>query len=130
MAQLTEKARELFEAANFAAVATMMPDGSPQVSVVWIETEGDLIAFGTAEKRTKERNLRRDPRVAVTVWDAKNPYRQVMVRGKVTEITREGADETIDRLSMKYIGKPFPYRQPGETRVTVKIRPEHVMEIG
>jgi PPOX class probable F420-dependent enzyme len=127
---LSDKARELFEGPNFAAVATMMPDGSPQVSVVWIETEGDLIVFGTAEKRTKERNLRRDPRVAVTVWDAKNPYRQVMVRGRVTEITREGADEAIDRLSMKYIGQPFPYRQPGETRITVKIRPEHVTEIG
>lgn len=127
--KLTRNAKSLLEGPNFAAVATIQPDGSPQASVVWVEAQGDRILFGTAIGRAKERNLRRDPRVAVTVWDAANPYRQSMIRGRVVEMTEAGAEETIDRLAVKYTGQPFAHRRPGEKRVTVLIEPESIFEL-
>lgn len=124
-------ARELIEGKNFAHVATLMPDGSPQNSVVWIEMLDDKISFNTAEGRVKPRNMRRDARVAISVTDSENPYRAAFIRGRVTEITPEGGDPGIDRLAKKYMdADSYPFRQAGEVRLVVNIEPEHVSLMG
>ena len=115
---------------NFATIATTMSDGSPQASITWIDSDGSNIIFNTAEGRLKANNLRRDGRVAIAITDAENPYRQVMVRGKVIEDTLEGASEHVDSLAQKYLGvDKYPYSQPGEVRVIFKIQPEKILEI-
>ena len=124
---LPELAKQLAEAKNFATVATLMPDGSPQASVVWLDTDGELLIFNTAEGRIKSRNMRRDPRVAIAVHNAEQPYQQAMIRGRVVEITADGADDHIDKLAKKYLGlDKYPYRQSGEQRLIVKIAAEKV----
>ena len=124
---LPELAKKLAEGKNFATVATLMADGSPQASVVWLDTDGELLIFNTAEDRIKPKNMRRDPRVALTVHNAEQPYQQAMIRGRVVEITGEGADEHINKLAKKYMGvDEYPYRQPGEQRLIVKIAPDKV----
>ena len=124
---LPELAKQLAEAKNFATVATLMADGSPQASVVWLDTDGELLIFNTAEGRIKSRNMRRDPRVAIAVHNAEQPYQQAMIRGRVVEITADGADDHIDKLAKKYLGlDKYPYRQPGEQRLIVKIAAEKV----
>jgi PPOX class probable F420-dependent enzyme len=132
MVELPELARKLItEGKNFASVATLMPDGSPQVSVVWIDTDGRHILFNTAKGRLKERNLRRDPRVALSIINSQNPYQEVMIRGRVVEITQDGADTHIDKLAKKYLGvDKYPFRQPGEQRVIIKIAPEKIGTTG
>jgi PPOX class probable F420-dependent enzyme len=132
MSKLPELAHKLLtEGRNFAAVATLMPDGSPQVSIVWIDSDGEHVILNTAEGRVKPKNLRRDPRVAVTVMNSENPYEQVMIRGRVVEMTHNGADAHIDRLAKKYLGvDKYPYRGPGEQRVIIKIVPEHIGVFG
>jgi PPOX class probable F420-dependent enzyme len=123
--------RLLTEGKNFAAVATLMPDGSPQVSIVWIDSDGEHVIFNTAEGRIKPKNLRRDPRVSVTVMNSENPYEQVMIRGHVVEMTHDGADTHIDRLAKKYLGvDKYPYRGSGEQRVIVKISAGYVATLG
>jgi PPOX class probable F420-dependent enzyme len=115
----------------FAQVATLMPDGSPQITQVWIGTDGQHVLVNTAEGRQKTRNVRRDPRVAVNVVDPTNAWRLAAIRGRVVEITTEGADDLIDQLAHKYLGvDSYPFRNPAETRVTLKIAPEHISEIG
>jgi PPOX class probable F420-dependent enzyme len=126
MAKLTDQAKKLLDGRNFAAVATIMPDGSPQVAPVWIERDGDTVVLNATESRQRTRNLKRDPRVAVAVFDMENPYSKVLIRGKTTEITKEGAEEHIDRLSMKYNGKKYGYHRADDHRVIIRIRPEHV----
>jgi PPOX class probable F420-dependent enzyme len=122
---LTDEQKALFEGQNFAHLATVMPDGSPQVSPVWIEMEGDDILVNTAEGRVKTNNLRRDPRVAISITDANDGYRMVAVRGRVVEMTHDGAEEGIDRLARKYLGvEAYEGRTPGMVRVSVRIRPE------
>ncbi|MBM3517661.1 MAG: PPOX class F420-dependent oxidoreductase [Alphaproteobacteria bacterium] len=128
---LPELAKQLAKGKNFATVATLMPDGSPQASVVWVDTDGTHIIFNTAEGRIKPRNIGRDPRVALAVYDQEMPYRQAMIRGRVVEMTEKGADEHIDGLAKKYLGvDKYPYRQPGEKRVIVKILPDKVGIMG
>ncbi len=130
-ASLPEKARALLEGQNFAHLATLMPDGSPQVTAVWVDYDGQHVLVNTAEGRTKPRNLRRDPRVAIEVVNQQNPYEMVAIRGRVVEMTHEGADAHIDSLAKKYMGQDtYPFRQPGEVRVIVKIEPEHVHIMG
>ena len=126
--ELPELAIKLLrEGRNFGTVATLMTDGSPQASIVWVDTDGKNVIFNTAEGRFKLKHLRRDPRVAVVVWNADMPYQQVMIRGKAIEFTHEGADEHIDKLAKKYLDlDEYPYRQPGEQRVIIKIEPERV----
>ncbi len=115
---------------NFASIATTMKDGSPQASVTWIDSDGSNIIFNTAEGRLKTNNLRRDGRVALTITDAENPYRQVMVRGRVIEDTQQGASEHVNQLARKYLGvDEYPYSEPGEVRVIFKILPERIFEI-
>ncbi len=118
---------DLFQKRAFAVLATLMPDGSPQVTPVWCDFDGAHVLVNSARGRVKDRNMRRDPRVALVILDPDNPYRYVEIRGRVVEITEEGADAHIDRLAKKYLGvETYPYRQPGEVRVLYRILPERV----
>jgi PPOX class probable F420-dependent enzyme len=124
---LSDRDRRILEAPNFASLATTMPDGSPHTSTIWIELDGDDVVFNTAEGRVKTVNIERDPRVGISVFDQQDPYEQVVIRGTVVAVTREGADGHIDRLAKKYLGvDDYPWRDPGEQRVIVRVRPDHV----
>jgi PPOX class probable F420-dependent enzyme len=107
-----------------ASLATTMEDGSPQVTPVWFDVEGDFIRINTARGRVKDRNMSARPRVAISIIDPSNPYRYIQVRGTVDSSTEEGAREHIDRLAQKYLGtKDYPWYR-GETRVIYRIRPD------
>jgi len=122
--------RDLFDKKAFAHLATLMPDGRPQVTPVWCELDGQHVVVNSAKGRQKDRNMRRDPRVTVTISDPENPYRYLEVRGRVAEITEEGADH-IDRLTKKYLGQDkYPYRQPDEVRVVYRVEPEKFSFMG
>ena len=115
----------------FAQLATLNPDGSPQVTPVWVDYDGRYVLINTAEGRQKDRNLQRDRRVALSITDPDNPYRYLEIRGRVVEITEQGADANIDKLAKKYLGvDKYPYRQPSETRVIYKIQSEHTSTMG
>ncbi len=120
--ELTDGQLELLRGKNFGAVATLKEDGTPQTSIVWIDTDGEHVMFNTTNGRAKGKHLRRDPRVSVTVFDAANPYRYFEVEG-VAELELDGADEHIHELSRKYRGEDFD--GPAD-RVIVKVRPERV----
>jgi PPOX class probable F420-dependent enzyme len=123
--QVPEKYADLFKKKAFANLSTLMRDGSPQVTPVWVDYDGRYVRFNSALGRVKDKNIRRDPRVSLAIQDPENPYRYVEIRGKVVEITQNGADDHINSLSQKYLGNPvYPYRQPGEVRVTYKIEPQ------
>jgi len=132
MAQsIPEKYLDLFQKKAFGNLGTIMPDGSPQVTPVWVDYDGKHVRFNSAQGRVKDKNVRRDPRVSLAIVDPENPYRYLGIRGRVVEITQKGADEHINSLSQKYLGKPvYPYRQPGEVRVVYKIAPERVNTMG
>jgi PPOX class probable F420-dependent enzyme len=123
MPRIPESHLDILHKKSFAHLATVMPDGSPQVSPVWVDYDGQYILINTARGRTKDRNMQLDGRVAVEIMDADDPYRYIQVRGRVTEITEDGAREHIDMLSWKYEGKGFNHR-PNEVRVIYKITPE------
>ena len=127
---LTEAQRALVDGKNFAYVATVDASGAPQVTPVWIEYDGTHVCFNTEEKRAKTKHLRNDPRVAICVTNAENPYHYLEIRGTVTEITAEGGNEMIERLSQQYFGKPYPVHQPTDVRVVVKVLPEKVLGMG
>lgn len=115
---------------SFASVATLMSDGSPQVSVMWVDSDGENILVNTAEGRVKTDNFRNDNRVAIAIIDSENPYRQAMIRGKVVEETHDGAMEHTDLLAKKYLGlDKYPYHQPGDVRVIFKIKPDSIYKI-
>jgi PPOX class probable F420-dependent enzyme len=124
--ELTPEQEKLFLDQNFAAVGTIMPDGSPHVTILWVDLRDGLVWLNTATPRQKPANLARDPRIAVTVWDAADPYRWVAVRGVAVETTREGADDHIRSLNRKYQGDDDFSFTPGEQRLIVKVRPDHV----
>jgi PPOX class probable F420-dependent enzyme len=127
MAAIPDEAKHLFENKEMAHVATLNADGSPQVSAVWIALDGDLVTFNTAEGRVKPKNLRRDGRVAISIAGEENPYENLILQGKVVELTNDGADADIDALAKRYLdADSYPYRQPGEERLIVKIEPEKV----
>ena len=129
-ATLSEGVKKLFLEANFAHLATIMPDGSPQVTPVWVDLEDGRILVNTAEGRAKPRNVRHDPRVALSITKQDNPYSSAFIRGRVVETRHEGADELIDKLAKKYLGQDrYPWRQPGEQRLILVIEPEHVMSM-
>jgi PPOX class probable F420-dependent enzyme len=124
MARLDDSARSKIEAPNLAFLATVMEDGSPQVSPIWIAMEDGNITFNTALGRLKERNMRRDPRVAISVADRDDIYDRVTIRGRVLEmIDGEVAEHQIDDLSRKYLGTDYPWRKPGENRLKVVVEP-------
>jgi len=123
--------QKLLREPAYCEIATLMADGSPQITQVWVDTDGEHILINTADGRQKARNVRRDPRVAVNVIDPANAWRLGSVRGTVTDITTEGANENIDRLAFKYLGQEkYPFHQPGEMRVILKIRPDRINEQG
>ena len=132
MAQaIPEKYLDLFKKKAFANLGTIMPDGSPQVTPVWVDYDGKYVRFNSAMGRVKDRNVRRDPRVSLSILDPDNPYRYLAIRGRVVEITQQGADDHINALSKKYTGNPvYAFRQPGEVRVTYKIEAEKVSSLG
>ena len=122
-----EKYRDLldFNKKTFASLATIMSDGSPHVTPVWCDYDGTHVLVNTAKGRRKDQDMRRDPRVALALIDPDNPYRYLEVRGRVSELTEEGADAHIDKMAKKYLGvDKYPYRQAGEVRVLYKILPE------
>jgi PPOX class probable F420-dependent enzyme len=127
MAEIPDDAKHLFEGVNFAHVATVNPDGSPQVSPVWVGLEEDKVVFNTARGRVKPKNLERDPRVAVSVFNHENPYESILIQGRVTE-TEDDADLAhINSLSKRYIGQDeYPFLQEGEQRMILRIEPEKV----
>lgn len=130
MAAIPENYRDLVDKKAFAQLATLMPDGSPHVAPVWFEYDGTHIVINSAKGRIKDKNMRRDPRVSMDILDPDNPYRHLSIRGKVVDITENGAVDHINKLSKKYIGQDYPYRQPGEVRVIYKIAPEHTHTMG
>ena len=121
---------KLFEGKNFAFLATLMKDGTPHVTPTWadIDKSNNTILINTAKGRVKHRNISRDPRVGISVIDSSNPYHMVSVRGKVIEqINGKEADEHIDKLAKKYLGKDkYPGRAPEEERLLLRIKPQHV----
>lgn len=128
---LNDEQRKLLDDPNFAYVGTVSEDGAPQLTPVWIEYDGEHVVFNTEKTRAKFKNLERDPRVTVAVSDSKNPYRYLEIRGRVAEMTEEGAMESIDRLAKKYMGKDkYPFHKPGDVRVLIKIAPEKVSGMG
>ena len=128
---IPEKFRDLFTKQAFAHLGTLMADGSPQVTPVWCDYDGTHIRINSAKGRVKDKNMRRNKEVALSIMDPDNPYRYLAVQGVIVEITEQGADAHIDSLAKKYLGKDkYPFREPGEVRVTYKIRPEKISTMG
>lgn len=126
-AKVEGRAEELLKGKNFCLVSTIREDGSVHAAPVWVDVQDGQPVLNTAEGRAWPANLERDPRVTLTVMNMENPYEYVSIRGRVAERTHEGADAHIDALAMKYLGQEtYPYRQPGERRVIVKVAPESV----
>jgi PPOX class probable F420-dependent enzyme len=122
---------DLFQKKALAHLATLMPDGSPQVTPVWVEFDGTHVLVNSARGRQKDRNMRNNAAVALSITDPDNPYRYLEVRGRIVEITEQGADAHIDKLAQKYLGvERYPYRGPGEVRVTYRIQPTHTTQLG
>ncbi|GAA1941696.1 PPOX class F420-dependent oxidoreductase [Amycolatopsis minnesotensis] len=124
-ATLNEKTRGLFDGKNYATIATTNPDGQPQSSVVWVKRDGDDILFSTTRGRRKERNLARDPRVSISIFETENPYNYVEVRGRA-EITETDGRALIDELSNKYGGNDYPEEPADVVRVIVRVVPEKI----
>jgi len=115
----------------FADLATVMPDGSPQVTPVWFDYTGGVIRVNTAKGRVKARNMQPGSPVALSIMDPDNPYRYLQVRGKVTRMTEDGASAHIDSLAKKYIGKDkYPWSRPGDVRVMYEITPTSAQAMG
>ncbi|WP_327189781.1 PPOX class F420-dependent oxidoreductase [Streptomyces xinghaiensis] len=127
---LSDELKKVIDAPVFASVATIQPDGSPQVSVVWVKRDGDDVLISTTVGRRKEKNLRRDPRISVVVTDPENPYSYGEIRGEAS-VTEEGGQELIDELALKYTGKTYAEFNPrsGEDapRVVVRVTPRKVV---
>jgi PPOX class probable F420-dependent enzyme len=126
-AKIPDKYRDLFNKRAFASLGTIMANGEIQVTPVWVDIDNGSVLFNSARGRVKDRNIRRDPRVTLTLIDPDNPYRYMEVRGRVVDITEKGADQHINKLAKKYLGvDKYPYAQPGEVRVLYRVKPEHV----
>jgi len=108
-------------------LATVMPDGSPQVTPVWFDTDGEYILVNTNEGRVKDKNMKARPHVALNIQDPNDPYRYLGIRGEVVSHTTEGADEHINKLSIRYDNKPWTYR-PEQRRIIYRIKPNHFDE--
>lgn len=126
-AKLTAAHKRFFKKTNIGHLATLMEDGSPQVTPVWLDLEGETILVNTTDDQQKTANVARDPRVAISVVDAKDPYDAIYIRGRVIERRHKGAEAHIHKLSRKYLGeRRFPWGSPGEVRVILVIRPEKI----
>src|SRR2546425_9533869 len=131
MAKLKEKQKRFLADNPFVGtVTTLRDDGSPHSTIVWVDLEDGKVSFNTARGRAKPRHLERDPRASLLVVDPNDPYKWVAVSGRA-ELTEEGADQQIDKLAKKYLGKDeYPWRNPAETRVSVRITPQRVDSAG
>jgi PPOX class probable F420-dependent enzyme len=130
-AKIPDNFKDLLNKATFAHLATTMADGRPQVTPVWIDFDGTHVLVNSGTGRVKDKNMRRDSRVALSILDPDNPYRYLSILGEVVEVTETGANEHIDRLAKKYLAKDkYPYHRPGESRVIYKIRPDKVSTHG
>lgn len=128
---IPEKYRDLFDKKAFGHLATINSDGTPQVTPVWIDYDGKHILVNSARGRRKDKNIERNRAVAISIQDPENPYRYLEVRGRVAEITEEGASDHIDKMARKYIDKDrYPWRGPDEVRVLYKIEPERTSSMG
>lgn len=131
MAAIPESFKDLMQKKAFAMLATVNADGAPQVTPVWFDFDGTHIRFNTARGRVKDRNLARNPAVALAIMDPDNPYRYVQVKGRIAEVSEAGADAHIDALAKKYTGQDrYANRTAGEVRVTYKVIPERVQTMG
>lgn len=131
MASIPEKYADLFNKKAFASLATVLPSGQPQVTPVWVDYDGRYVLVNSALGRKKDKNIRSNPNVSLAIIDPDNPYRYVEIRGRVAEITQDGADQHIDKMAKKYLGQDkYPGRAPGEVRVLYKIEPEHFSSMG
>lgn len=131
MSKIPDKHKDLLDKAIFAHLACINEDGTPQNTPVWFKWDGQHVIVNTAKGRKKDRNLKRNPNVALSMTDPENGYRYLEVRGKVVKHSEEGADDVIDSLAKKYLGKDkYPFRQPGEVRVTYWIEPTHCTSMG
>lgn len=126
MATLTPDQRSVFEGKNFVTVATVGKDGQPRATVVWVHTDGDNILVNGAKSRGWLKNIKRNPNVALSIFDSQNPYRRVTVIGKAVEITTNGANDSINMLSHKYNGQPYPDIRADDPRTIVRIQPGKV----
>ena len=130
-ATIPEPFKDLFTKVAFAHLATLMADGSPQVTPVWCDFDGTHIRVNSAKGRVKDKNMRRNKRVALAIMDPDNPYRHLDVQGEIAEIAEQGADAHIDALAKKYLGKDkYPFRAPSEVRVIYKILPLKASTMG
>jgi len=128
--EIDDSVIKLLTGKNFASVATLMKDGSPQNTPTWIDFDGKAILINTAEGRTKQKNVSKDQRVAISIVDQNNPYNMVTIRGKVIEQTSEGADDHIDKLAKRYLGvDKYPFRSQTEKRIILKVAPENVFHM-
>jgi PPOX class probable F420-dependent enzyme len=131
MAALPPEVRELFEGANFAHLATLMPDGSPHSVAVWAGLEGDNVVFFTQVGSLKARNLARDPRVAISITDHDDPYQTAQLRGEVVEVRgAEAAHALSDALALRYTGEPFPFRPPTARAYVVEVHRVRSTQLG
>ncbi|MFI0900783.1 PPOX class F420-dependent oxidoreductase [Streptomyces sp. NPDC020983] len=127
MAHLSDTARALFDDKTYATVATVEPDGTPQLSVIWVTRDGDDVLFSTTRDRRKARNLARNPRVTVLATPSGNPFTYVEIRGTAT-LTEDEDRSFVDSVSRKYTGAPYSNDGPGTVRLIVRVTPEHVVE--
>ncbi|MGA8364590.1 MAG: PPOX class F420-dependent oxidoreductase [Solirubrobacteraceae bacterium] len=126
-ATIEGRSEELLQAKNFCLVSTIRSDGSVHSAPVWVDLQDGRPVLNTAEGRAWPRNLERDPRVTLTIQNMDNPYEYLSIRGRVAERTQDGADEHIDAMAKKYLGQDtYPFRQPGEQRVIIRVDPEDV----
>jgi PPOX class probable F420-dependent enzyme len=124
--KLPESARKMLQDKAYGHVVTQGTNGRPQVTMVWVDAEGDEVLFNTAEGRKKPQNLRRDPRVVISVQDRNNPQAYLLVQGTAT-LTEAGADAHIDKLAHRFLGvDKYPYRQPGERRLLVRVAVDRI----
>ena len=126
--KLDADAKKILEGKNFIFLATVNPDGSPQVTPTWVDTDGHYVLINTAIGRVKHRNIKRNPQVALAITEQGNPYKLVMMRGKVVEeLTGQVAEDHIDKMAKKYMGHDkYQNRKPGQKRVILKIEPHHL----
>jgi len=131
MAKIPEAFRDILDKKTLVHLATTGRDGSPEVSPVWVDLEGDTIIINSAKGRVKDRNMRSHAQVALSATDPDNPYRALMIQGRVVKITEDGADAHIDKMAKKYLGQDkYPFRSPTEVRVKYYIEPLKVATMG
>ncbi|MBM4263740.1 MAG: PPOX class F420-dependent oxidoreductase [Deltaproteobacteria bacterium] len=130
-AKIPDQFKDITNKVSYAHLATLMADGRPQVTPVWFDLAGEYFRVNSAKGRVKDKNMRRNKEVALSIQDPDNAYRYLAVQGEIVEITEDGADAHIDALAKKYLGKDkYPFRGPGEVRVIYKIRPDRISTMG